>query len=420
MKKAFLLITVALVVIITVKALPAIFFNIGKSALDKKDYKTAYTNLEKAKIFSPGNKDYRYYYVQALINLSPDVSIQKKVFEMSQGNDSAAALAQAKVNVWRQNVLQNVGDNYIELVPQNGRIIRWAQSSFPLKVRIANESNVSVPEYYDAEIKRAFNQWQTSINILKFVFTNDNADILIDIKPLPDNVCQGNTCMYQVGITEPKISGSNLNKMVITIYSADPRGEFFSDKELYNTVLHEIGHALGIMGHSYNSDDLMYMSASENHKIYDAHRSSFQYLTTQDINTIKLLYKLVPDVTNADIGDTKVLIYPPIILGSAEEISNRKIKEALHYIEKAPDMAGGYIDLAAAYEEQKEHQKALEAMGKALPLAKTDDERYLVFYNSAIICINKKSLNQAFEYAKKAQAIKDTPEVREIIQYASR
>ena len=48
--------------------------------------------------------------------------------------------------------------------------------------------------------------------------------------------------------------------MTITIYDKDANGSYFSDRQLYNTVLHEIGHALGIMGHSYSTDDLMYMA----------------------------------------------------------------------------------------------------------------------------------------------------------------
>ena len=86
--------------------------------------------------------------------------------------------------------------------------------------------------------------------------------------------------------------------MTIILYSKDPFGNFFSDKELYNTILHEIGHALGIMGHSYSSEDLMYMATDNDSNFYAPYRSSFQYLSSKDINTIKLLYKMFPDISN--------------------------------------------------------------------------------------------------------------------------
>ena len=135
---------------------------------------------------------------------------------------------------------------------------------------------------------------------MKFSSTNNanDADILVKFENLPNDVCDGNGCKYVVGFTTPSIKNNILKKMIITLYTKDPNGNYFSDKELYNTILHEAGHALGIMGHSYSSDDLMYM-ATEGSNFYTPYRSSFQYLSSQDINTIKLLYKLVPAITNS-------------------------------------------------------------------------------------------------------------------------
>ena len=208
--------------------------------------------------------------------------------------------------------------------------------------------------------------------------------------------------------------------MTITLYDKDPNGNFFSDKELYNTILHEIGHALGIMGHSYSSEDLMYMSSSENNNIYTQYRSSFQYLSSKDINTIKLLYKLLPTVTNSDHIETKNLVYAPIVLGTSKEISNRKVKEAQNYIKNAPDLASGYIDLAIAYSELGKNKEAIKYMLQGYERSKTNDEKYSSAYNLATLYLNSKDYESAIKYAEIAKEISNNEEIKELIMNINR
>ncbi|HEY9775183.1 MAG TPA: matrixin family metalloprotease [Planktothrix sp.] len=55
---------------------------------------------------------------------------------------------------------------------------------------------------------------------------------------------------------------------------------------LRNIVTHELGHALGIIGHSSNRTDIMNSDTDE-----------FSRLSQRDINTLRELYKMRPDVT---------------------------------------------------------------------------------------------------------------------------
>ena len=348
------------------------------------------------------------------------VKVQKYLFEIAESkeDDSARQLAEMQISHWQDNILANIGEHYIEQVPLDNRIIRWDEKTFPLKIAITDNSNIDIPPYYRTEILEAFAQWQTAADFLKFeeIQNAKEADIVVDIIPLPDNVCEGQVCRYVVGFTTPKYKGSNLKKMTISLYDKDPYGNYFSDKELYNTILHEIGHALGIMGHSYSSEDLMYMT-TENSSFYSPYRSSFQYLSSKDINTIKLLYKLIPDITNTPLKqmDTKGLIYAPIVLGSSEDISSRKLEEAKNYIKNAPDIAGGYIDLGIAYAELNKTNEAVKAMNKALELAKSDNEKYMANYNLAALYMNNGKLDKALIYAKEAQNIYDSNEIKDLI-----
>lgn len=400
------------------KATPVCFYYQGKSALDKKDYIKAHKCLKNAYNFDKKNKDYRYYYVQSLLRLSPTVTVQKEMFNIasSDDKDSAQTVAEAKIAEWRNNILSNIGNNYIEQAPSDKGIVRWSIEKFPLKIALVNQSSVEIPEYYNNEVYRAFSQWEVSSQILKFSSTNNanDADILVKFENLPNDVCDGNGCKYVVGFTTPSIKNNILKKMTITLYTKDPNGNYFSDKELYNTILHEAGHALGIMGHSYSSDDLMYM-ATEGSNFYTPYRSSFQYLSSQDINTIKLLYKLVPAITNSEKVNTKGLVYAPIVLGTSKEISLRKLKDAQNYVKSAPDIPGGYVDLGIAYAELNKTHEAVKALQKALTLSKSDSDKYISYFNIAVVFVNSGDTKNALEYALKAQSISNNDDINELI-----
>ena len=409
----------AILFALIVKVMPYYFYIQGKNVFQKANYVKAHSYLKRAYNFNKNDKDYRYYYVQSLLHLSPSIEVQKEVFNMSlsDNKDSAQMAANDKVLEWRNNVLQNIGNNYIEQTPLDNGILRWDEKTFPLKIFILDQSETSIPEYYKTEISKAFSQWQSSTGFIKFSQVNkiNEANIIIKIQPLPSDVCDNKQCKYVVGFTTPNYKNNLLKNMTIVLYAKDPYGNFYSDKELYNTILHEIGHALGIMGHSYSSEDLMYMSSENSKSIYAKYRSSFQYLSSKDINTIKLLYKIMPTITNTENINTKGLVYAPIILGTSTEISKRKLTEAENYIKKAPDLASGYIDLGIAYAELEKNNDAIKAFKKALSLSKNNSEKYLSLYNLATLYLQIKKYEKAEEYANSAYNLSPNEETKELL-----
>lgn len=420
-KTTIFICTFAIVFGIVFKLMPSFYYWQGQNAFKQEDYVQARKNFKNAVFFNPHNKDYRYYLVKSLENLSPSLTIQKEMFEIATGNmqDSAQQVAQNKVSEWQRTILTNIGDNYIEQVPLDKGILRWDTSKFPLTVAITDNSGTSTPAYYKTEILRAFSQWQSATGFITFATSknSNSANISIEISQPPSGNCSDDNCKYVVGFTTPTYSGDILKQMKIVLYTNDPNGNFFSDKELYNTILHEIGHALGIMGHSYSTEDLMYMSTNENTSFYAPYRSSFQYLSSKDINTIRLLYKLVPTITNTPKKNlkTKGLIYAPIVLGTSNQISLRKLKEAQNYIKNAPDLAGGYIDMGIAYAELNRNAEAIRAMKKAYSLAKSDEEKFMICYNLSVILLNTNKLDSALSYAEEAQQITDNEDIKELI-----
>ena len=398
--------------------LPSVFYKLGKNFYENKNYISAQKYLNAALAIKPDNPDYRYYYVQTLINMPASYDNQRLIFYFasSENDDSAKMIANEKLSEWKSKIRAKYGDTYIEQAPMDSRILRWDKNSFPLKVYV-DQNGIEIPDYYKSAVMSAFSQWDKSVDFIGFENSANaqNAQILIQFKPLPKDVCSGNVCKYVVGYTSPTIKGDTLKKMTIIIYDKNPSGKYFSDKEVYNTVLHELGHALGIMGHSYSTDDLMYQNAKEQSSVWAKFRSEFQYVTGHDVNTIKLLYALDPDITNMRAENQKDLFYPPIILGSATDIANKKLKETLDYVAKSPHIAVGYINLAGAYSELKEYNKAIDALNKAQDLATSDDERYIVYYNLASVYFNLGHNNTALQYAELAKKVKQTEEILELI-----
>lgn len=409
----FLLIAIVLVVVYSI---PFIFCSLGKSYLEKEQYVNAYKILHKAYVLKPNEKSIRYYYVKSMTYLKPTEKIQVEVFKFSQDKkaDAAQVLAEQQVMKWKDNILTNIGENYIEQAPYDSELLRWDINSFPLKVFL--KIPISTPDYYREEIEKAFIEWSIRTNFLKFKFVDtEDADIIVKFDPLPEDICEDGVCKYVVGYTIPKINGKRLKNMTIIMYDKDANGNYFSDKELYNTILHEIGHALGIMGHSYSSDNLMYISNNPDTQ-YTRYRGDFRYLSNEDLNTITLLYKLIPNITNVPISklNKEGLIYAPIVLGNEKQITNRKIEEAKSYIENAPDLPNGYIDLGIAYAELENYSKALDEFRNALDRAQTDNDRYLIYYNIAVIHLNSNHIEEAEKYLELAKTLNNNDDLTEL------
>lgn len=405
------------------KMLPEIYFSMGQKAYNQKDYANAFINLNKSISLNSSNKEARYYYAQTLIRLKPSLIVQKELFKLSQADiaDSAGLIAEQKIAQWKEQILSNSGENYIEQVPFNDQILRWDASKFPINVCIDNTSQAAVPNYYYTKIQEAFQKWQNETdNFIRFKFINSpqNAQILVKITSADEkSKCKEEGCKYVVAYTAPRLKNNLLKRMEISFYDSDNLSKPFSEKEIYNTALHEIGHALGIMGHSYNRGDLMYMEENEQSNQVQESTSDYILISQNDLNTLNLLYKLVPDITNTKLSefDTSRQFFAPIVMGSEKEINSRKIQEAQNYINSAPNLPNGYIDLSSAYSELNQYDKAIEALNKALERATNDDEKYIIYYNFAIIYMNIKNWEKSLKFAQMAKVIKPSSDVDELI-----
>ena len=419
-KRLYILTLVLILIIITFTYVPRFLLNSAKTAFEHENYLKAYNNLSIAIKLQPYNKDIRFYYVKTLTMFKSNLKIQKEIYKYSDSiqNDSAKLLAGSRVHNWKYNILRVFGNNYIEHVSYDNKILRWDINTFPLKVYIESTSGKNLPNYYVSEIKECFSSWRNASGFITFSYVKNpkNADIIVKFSEVDNSNCSEKGCKYVVAYTVPIVKGSRLKQMVITVYEKDPYGRLLSTKELHNTVLHEIGHALGIMGHSDNANDLMYMSTNQN-QITTHDTKNYVYLRANDINTLKLLYKLAPDITNVPLSqvNTQGLFYAPILIGNARTVNMRKLIDAQNYVKKAPNISGGYIDLGIAFAELGKIDEAKKAFNKALAVASNENEKALAYYNLAVVSMNSKKYNDAMKYAEISKSILPSEEINELI-----
>lgn len=365
------------------------------------DIVSAQNALEKAFLLGYEDSTHREIYVKSIINAPLDTEAQEKLKKFLEYNveDVSSLNVQYFFSDLKREIYKKYPDNYIISAVHNGKILHWGK--LPITYGFINSSGV--PEYFIDEIETAFLLWEKALD-KQLIFQRDdnNPDIIINfnsVTPVGEK-----SQKYVVAYTVPDINLNHLKHMQINFYLKDAQNEFFTPNQIYNTALHEIVHALGFMGHSDDRDNIMYLSKDSKTVAEDLR----EVISRADINTVKLLYKIKPDITNADEIQSEYIPY--LILGSSEVVSENKLKEAEHYVKRAPSISSGYMDMAEVYVEQKEFDKAVKSLNKALKLAENDEVRNMIYYNLAVSYYYLNQPDSAISYLKKSIELSDTEE----------
>jgi tetratricopeptide (TPR) repeat protein len=170
--------------------------------------------------------------------------------------------------------------NYLSHIIDNGQVVQWSAQKMPLKIYVAPPPRTGLKPL----VQQACQEWAAaSQGKLRFtvVDTPKQADIRL--------AWTGAMSKDRLGVSPFQSVGRTIVQADVVVALQLPNGQPLATADVYPTILHELGHALGMQGHSPYPEDIMFFSVNGNQP---------GHLTGRDKKTLGLLYAMTPDVTN--------------------------------------------------------------------------------------------------------------------------
>ena len=230
------------------------------------------------------NSRLRLFYAIALLNEKQIDRAKEEFIDVKNTSRSNSDVIYAENYLTEINNLEEtMRDAYYEdkgnYISDLKTTARW-ENPENIKVYIKGETGL---EYL---FENGFNIWKNSVSGLYFNYVENpnEADIICYfVDHFPDQKAgvtyyNGGTKAYS---NNPKVKYIN-RPVKIEISKKSLYTRPMTNDELLSVIIHEIGHALGIRGHSKNKNDIMY---------YNTETYQNTTLSDRDINTLYEIYK---------------------------------------------------------------------------------------------------------------------------------
>ncbi|RAI14725.1 MAG: hypothetical protein DKM22_07425 [Candidatus Melainabacteria bacterium] len=170
---------------------------------------------------------------------------------------------------------------YLQQCLQNNRTMRWEKSAMPLNVYIAPYrfyTNRGEDGMYYGLAAKAFNYWESVTNgAVSFTAVASLMDSQINLDWKRVDRSSLGRCFFNNDASNRLYSA----EIEIGISDGLIHQQYMSEGEVFHTILHEVGHAIGL-GHSPDTSDIM----------YTPHQYGVTNLSRRDIDTVNWLYKI--------------------------------------------------------------------------------------------------------------------------------
>ena len=240
----------------------------GYMMLKQGKTQEAQAELEKSYAMKPDAPE-TLVYLGILKQMTGQIESAQKLLEKylslyPQGDDAPrvkAMLGNVTADIQqRQRVSNSKGqDNYLAEAAARG-FKRWDSSQMPIKIFIRSGQGVKgYSDKFQGILKQSFNQWvEASAGKIQISFVNkpDEADIVCSWHGDPAEVSspvEGG----QADVLAEK-TGKIKSAQIGLLTSNSSFGQGHDDASMTWVCLHEIGHALGILGHSSDPYDVMF------------------------------------------------------------------------------------------------------------------------------------------------------------------
>ena len=164
----------------------------------------------------------------------------------------------------------NYGDrseNYFH-IDKSGKTLwdgkHWEVSQFPLKIYVEESRSKHYKYIYKKYVSYALSVWRKADDRINYTIVNSSSEADISVLFI-ENLGRKYEENY-LGLTEYDVNRNNeieFSKIQISLIKFN--NELVSDGEIKATIIHELGHALGL-GHSESEKDIMYPYIDSNHK----------------------------------------------------------------------------------------------------------------------------------------------------------